>query len=430
MQRRSFLQRTGLALGATAVLPAFVVEKSRPLSFDSWSDIRQHFLLTSDRVHMAQMLLASHPRQVRDAIDKHRKMFDENPVEYWENNWIKMEEAMRQAAANYIKTDPLEIVLTDSTTMGLGILYTGLRLKEGDEILTTTHDHYSTEKALEFAVAKNRASLRRITLYKEASTASVDEMVDTLIKAIRPATRIIAVTWVHSISGMKLPIRRMADAIKNVNNQRSSSNRIYFCVDGVHGFGIENITMEDLGCDFFVASAHKWIFGPRGTGILWGRKDAWDMVIPTIPAFSIAYAMWLGTVPTEKLSFNDLCTPGGFHSFEHRWSLVEAFDFHFKIGKARVEERTHHLNSLLKEGLMEIKHIKLHTPVSPSLSSGINCFDVDGQTPEEVVKKLLAKRIIGSAAPYPVSSVRLTPSIVNNEEEVRTCIDALEKIKS
>jgi selenocysteine lyase/cysteine desulfurase len=206
---------------------------------------------------MSQMLLASHPAPVREAIEKHRKSFDEDPFEYWENNWISADKLVCNAAANYLKADPSEIVLTDSTTMGLAILYSGLKLKPGDEVLTTTHDHYSTEKSLEFATAKNGASIKRISLYKDPSTITADEVTDILIKAITPATRIIAVTFVHSVTGVKLPIRKMADAIKVVNEKRTDANRIYFCVDGVHGFGVENITVESLGCDFFVAGTHK-----------------------------------------------------------------------------------------------------------------------------------------------------------------------------
>ena len=430
MKRRFFLRSTGLALGAGVVLPHLSQGSTVP-SLDSWSNVREQFLLQPGRIHMAQMFLASHPKPVRDAIERYRKLLDENPVEYWEKNFGTMEPSLCEAAAKYIQADPGEIALTDSTTMGLGILYTGFKLKEGDDILTTTHDHYATEKSLEFAVLKNRATIRRITLYKEASTASTDEMVGTLIKAIKPNTRLIAVTWVHSVTGMKLPIRAMADAIKEVNNQRTAANRIYFSVDGVHGFGIENKSMADLGCDFFAASAHKWIFGPRGTGILWARKEAWDMITPTIPSFSdSAYNMWLGNLAPGKLSFSDLHSPGGFHSFEYRWALKEAFEFQLEIGKAKVEDRTHQLSTLLKEGLRGIKHVKLHTPVSPALSAGINCFEVDGMTSEEVIKKLHSKNIIGSAAPYAVSYARLTPSIVNNEAEVRTCVTAVENIKS
>lgn len=440
MDRRKFLHNSGLAMGASLVLPAISCTTSttetapekkstESLSLETWAGVRSQFNLTPDRIHMTQMFLASHPTPVRESIEKHRKNFDDNPFEYWENNWIEAEKIVCQAAANYIHADPSEIVLTDSTTMGLAILYSGLKLKPGDEILTTTHDHYSTEKSLEFATAKNGATLKRISLYTDPSTITADELTDTLLNAITPSTRIISVTWVHSVTGMKLPIRQMADGIKLINEKRNASNHIYFCVDGVHGFGVEDITMEDLGCDFFVAGTHKWIFGPRGTGILWGKKEAWNMVAPIIPAFREApYSMWMGAMPEAGISFSDLCSPGGFLAYEHRWSLNEAFDFHMKIGKARVEERTHQLSSMLKEGINSIKGIRLLTPVDPNLSSGINCFDVEGMKPEDVAKKFLERKIIASTTPYKEVHARLTPCIINTEEEVTTCLKALREI--
>ena len=379
---------------------------------------------------MAQMLLASHPQIVRDEIEMHRKKFDLMPVEYWENHFLQMEPGISAVAGKYINALPEEVALTDSTSMGLGLLYTGFKLKPGDEILTTTHDHYATEKSLEFASSRNGATIKRVTLYKDAATASVSEMVDVIAKAISPATRLVAVTWVHSNTGMKLPVSEIAAVIKKANDQRSKAHRIYFCVDGVHAFGFENATMEQLGCDFFAAGTHKWIFGPRGTGILYGKKDAWDMVTPIIPSFTgLPYGVWLGVVPETNLSFADLITPGGFHSFEHRWALPKAFEFHQQIGKANVEQRTHQLNSMIKDGLKQIKHVKLITPVSPQRSSGIVCFEVAGMQPDDVVKKLFKKKIIASSSPYRVSYVRYTASLVNNEEEVKACIAAIEKIR-
>ena len=434
MDRRSFLSRSSLALGATIALPslpALANESRTPFMPGSWEEIRSQFPLDPAKIHMSQMLFASHPKWVSDAIEKHRKAFDFNAVEYVEENLMKLEKVARQSAATYLQADPEEIVMTDSTTMGLAILYNGLRLKPGDEILTTTHDHYATEKSLEYAVMKNNAVIKRVSLYQNPAQVSVDEVVGTMVKSITPRTRIVAVTWVHSSTGVKLPIRDIADAIKKVNEKRTTVDRIYFCVDGVHAFGIENMTVQSLGCDFLAAGTHKWLFGPRGTGILWGKKDAWDMVTPTIPAFSeMSYGMWLGFVPEGKMNFSDLCTPGGFHSYEHRWALNEAFDFHLRIGKDKIEARTHQLSTMLKEGMKEMKHVKLHTPVSASLSAGINCFEVDGMKPEDVVKKLHGKNIIGNTTPYRKVYARLTPSIVNSEAEVKACLDALAKINS
>lgn len=433
MDRRKFLSRSGIALSASFAIPSLSAlaksSVSQPIP-GTWEDIRSQFKLDPEKIHMSQMFIATHPKWISDAIEKYRAAFDANPFEFTEDNLFKLEVRARQSAANYLNADPLEVAMTDSTSMGLAMLYTGLRLKTGEEILTTTHDHYATEKSLEYAAMKNGAAIKRISLFADSSQATVDEIVGTLKKNIGPKTRIIAVTWVHSNTGMKLPIHEMGEEIKKINEKRTGADRIYFCVDGVHGFGIENFSIADMNCDFFAAGTHKWIFGPRGTGILWGKKDAWDMVIPTIPAFSeLSYNMWLGQVPEGKINFSDLHTPGGFHSFDHRWALNEAFDFHIRFGKDKIESRTRQLSAQLKEGLKAMKHVKLHTPLSPSLSAGINCFEVTGMKPEAVVKRLHERKIIGNNSPYRTSYARLTPSIVNTEEEVNICLDAVAKMK-
>ncbi len=437
MDRRKFLLKSGAVISTGALLSACTTTPAptnaasvAELTFDTWEGIRSQFLFNPDRIHMSQMLFAAHPKMVRDAVQKHRDSFDSNPVEYWESNFMNTENEVRKKASDYMDCTPEEIALTDSTTMGLAMLYSGLKLTPANEILTTTHDHYATEKALEYAVAKTGASIKRVSLYTDPSKASVDEMVSVLKKGITPKTKIVAITFVHSCTGVKTPVKQIAAMIKEQNGKRAETDRIYLCVDGVHGFGIENVSMRELDCDFFAAGTHKWIFGPRGTGVLYGKKDAWNMIAPIIPSFEYnTYGAWLNLFPADQLTYADLCSPGGFHSFEHRWALGDAFQFQLNIGKARVTERSHQLSTRLKEGLAKISHIKITTPASEEVSAGINCFEVDGMKNLDVVKKLLTKRIIASESPYIKSYVRLTPSIVNTEEEVDICLRELERIK-
>ncbi len=428
MNRRNFIAKTGSVFGATALLPTAAISLSKNTNLGEWESVRAEFLLTDERIHMAQFLLSSHPAKVRKAINHYRKKLDENPSEYWHHVWQEKEAEVAVAAADYLGAHADEIALTDSTTMGLSMLYCGLNLRPDDEILTTTHDHYSTEKSLEFAVKRNGASINRVDLYSEASSASVDEILSRLNKAINPQTRIVAVTLVHSSTGVKLPIKKMSEVIRQVNANRKEAKRIYFCVDAVHGFGVENIDITDLGCDFLVAGTHKWLFGPRGTGIMWAKRDAWHMIDPIIPPFSEAYAMWMGVIPEQELSFKDRITPGGFHSFEYRWALKEAFEFHLELGKEKIQNRTYELNKRLKEAMQHMSHVKLHTPMTTELSAGINSFEVNGLSPLEVVHRLEQKNIIGSTTPYKIIYARLTPCILNTEQEVDKCISALESL--
>ena len=143
--RRDFLLRTGWALSAAILADASshacADQQLPPYRFKTWEDLRMQFPLSRQLIHLAAFFLASHPAPVREAIDRHRAGLDADPIGYWHTHEEKQEAKVLQAAATYLSADPMDIALTDSTTMGLGLLYGGLQLRSGQEILTTTHDH-------------------------------------------------------------------------------------------------------------------------------------------------------------------------------------------------------------------------------------------------------------------------------------------------
>ena len=419
--RRTFL-KSAAALGATGFAPGAA---AAPPRFDprSWSSVRAQFALDPRVTNFATFLLAPHPRQVRETIARHARALDRDAKRYLDRqeNLNAADERVRNAAARYLGVNAGELALTDSTTMGLGLLYGGLRLEEDDEIVTTAHDFYSTHESLRLRALRTGAHVRRIRLYANARTASADEIVSSVRRAITPKTRVLAVTWVHSSTGVKLPVRAIADALRGT--------RVLLCVDGVHGFGVEATTPQQLGCDFLVSGCHKWLFGPRGTGVIWGRADAWNAVTPTIPTFDgRAFGPWMeGRAP--DLPRAAAMTPGGFHTFEHRWALAEAFAFRRRIGRDRAAARTHALAQRLKNGLAHVKRVRLVTPQSAALSSGIVCFEVEGRDPFDFVDRLYARaRIVASVTPYASRYVRLGPSILNTPGEVDRVVRAVASV--
>lgn len=420
LPRRSLLEGL-LAIGAVGCAAPEAVKAAgdRPQApADAWQRVRDEIEVSPAWIHMTSFLLASHPRPVREAIEALRRELDENPVDALHEH--EDPAPVREAAAAYMGARAGEIALTDSTTMGLASLYLGLPLGAGDEVLTTVHDHYSTHESLRFAAERTGAAVRKIALYESSSaaTATATEMAGAIERAITPATRVVAITWVHSSTGVKTPVRAVAEVVARANQGRAPGDRVVCCVDGVHGFGVDDVTMADLGCDFFAAGCHKWILGPRGTGVLWGRAELWPMLRPSIPHFGQeGYGAWLRGQPSPPTTAN-MMSPGGFHSFEHRWALPAAFAFHRRIGKARVADRIHALNRQCKDGLKGMRHVTLHTPLDDAISAGLVCFEVAGMTPAAVVGKLRERKIIASTSPYGTSYARVAPSLLNSEADV------------
>lgn len=439
LDRRKFLTNTGLTLAGLAALadsrkgfPASVPEKA---DLSSWSGVREQFGLSPKYVHLATFFLASHPRPVHDAIENYRKALDLNPFEIVEESFFKQPWQVEKSVAEYVGGKPEEIALTSSTTMGLALVYHGIPIKAGQEILTTEHDHYAHHESIRFAAERAGATVKKIPLFTESAKSSEQEIVARLKKAITPKTRAVGVTWVHSSSGLKLPIRSIAAMVAEANKNRADADRVLLVVDGVHGFGVENESAAQMGADFFAAGTHKWIFGPRGTGIVWGKLDMWRTMKPVIPSVSnVAFGAWMFGADVNDPEYQkraaaflgrpvtgmdaEWFSPGGFDAFEHRWAMPAAFEFHKQIGRARVAERIHTLNDQAKEGLAKMPKVKLHTPRGRDLSAGIICFEVEGITPAKVVEKLLAKNVIASTSPYRVTYARLAPSLLNTPEEI------------
>ena len=430
--RRGFLSLFAAAGTGAALAPPvrFSLEAVAAIGPDtSWDQVRALFELRPDRIHMSGLLFASHPAPVRDAIAKHRQELQRDPAGYISHERWRLEGEVLKSAATYLGVKTTEIATTDSTSMGLALLYSGLNLRAGDEVLTTNHDHYAVESALLVCQDRTGCAVKRIDLYKEVATTSADEIVDSVRTGITPATRIIAVTWVHSGTGLKIPIRAIADVVADANRRRGIDRRIYLCVDGVHGLGVENLNLPDLGCDFFAAGTHKWLFGPRGTGILWGRTDAWAITRPTIPTWEpgIFYSL-IGWRERPEVGGGQLMSPGGYHAFDHTWALGSAFELHGSLGKARITARIHELNTQLKDGLRSMKHIRVATPKAPELSSGIVCFDVEGMPADKVVAALAEKGVIATRTPYRRQYARLCPGLLTPGDDVARTLAAVRSL--
>jgi selenocysteine lyase/cysteine desulfurase len=426
------LTRRGL-LGAAAIAgiagvaacegdpPAAPVAAPAALDPGDWASVRAQFALPADVAHLSTYVFAPHPMAVRDAIARHRDGLDRDPIGYLHANEGRLDQAVAVAAARHLGSDADRIAFTDSTTMGLGLLYGGLRLGAGDEILTTEHDFYATHEALRLRAERDGVTVRRTALHADPARATVDEIVGRLTAAVGQRTRVVALTWVHSSTGVRLPVAAIARAL--------AGRDVLLCVDAVHGFGAVDETPDDLGCDFLVSGCHKWLLGPRGTGLVWGSERGWSRFAPTIPPFAAeSFQAWFGFGGTGPPP-GPAATPGGYHSFEHRWALAEAFDLHARVGRDRVAARTRELATRLKEGLAGIPGVTLVTPSSPDLSAGLVCCAVDGVPPAEAVDRLRQHDVVASATPYRTSYLRFGPTIANDEEHVDAAVRAVQALR-
>src|SRR5438477_9306154 len=162
--RRAFL--AGGALGIS-LRPGWLVaaaEKRMPPApkLDDWGSVRAQFRLSKEHANFAGFYIASHPAPVRAAIEAWRLALDEDPFLVVERGMFESEaqnaqRKVREEIAAYLGGKEDEIALTPNTTTGLALVYHGLPLKPGDEVLTTAHDHVSHHESIRLATERSGA---------------------------------------------------------------------------------------------------------------------------------------------------------------------------------------------------------------------------------------------------------------------------------
>ena len=287
-----------------------------------------------------------------------------------------------------------------------------MRLRRGDEIVVSPHDHYVATASAALAARRRGARLRQVRLYPPEAPqhATLKGIVDAYAAALNRRTRAVVVTWVHSSSGLRMPLRAIADVVHR------KSPRALLVVDGAHALGTGPIDIAATGADVFSASGHKWLMGPRGTGVLWARERAWARMAPIIPPFR-------GGLDDEAPG--KAMTPGGYHSFEHRWALADAFKLHADIGSARIADRIESLSSRLRDGLGRLPAVTLHAPNDRALLSGVVTFSVRGLSAPQTAERLARAGVLASSTPYRVELARLGTTWMNTEAEVDAAIEAV-----
>lgn len=399
----------------------------------SWESVRSQFVLEPDWADFTSFMLSSHPCPLRQAIQLIALQIDKCP-EWAELSALvpgSLNRVMRakSALARYLGGDPNEFALAQNTTSGLALVYNGMDLQRGDRVLISDHDHYSHHASASRKCEKSGAEIDYVSLYDDPSLARPDDIIDHLVRALTPQTRVVGLTWVHSGTGVGMPCREASSAIKAWADS-SGVEAPLIVVDGAHGVGVFDIDLPELGADFIISGLHKWLNGPRGTGFIWGSQSSWKRVHSTIPSFELdetIFSTWARRqpMPAGQASY---VSSGGYVAYEYLFAIPTALRFLEQIGRTRITQRVHALNQHLRDGLAETPSTALASPQHDALNSGIVCFDVVGRNAREVTDRLASVKIRAGATPYPRPYARLAATMTNSEEQIEAAIAAVAQI--
>nr|WP_157165774.1 aminotransferase class V-fold PLP-dependent enzyme [Streptomyces typhae] len=386
-----------------------------------WGAVRAQFRLDPDWVHLATFYLASQPRAVREAVAHLARQLDADPMLLpthltlpdGPTGWDRV----RQSLAGYLGGEPEHLALAASTTIGLGLVYNGVITRPGQEFLLSDDDHDVHRGAARLAAEKHGARLRLVpSWFADSAQATADEVVSAIRAQLRPTTRVLGVTWVQSRTGVRMPVARIAEVVAEANRGRKDTDRCLLVVDGVHGLAAVDADAARLGADAVVAGTHKWLLGPRGTGVVWLAPWATEQVRPT-------FASFIASEGTPALS------PGGFLAFEHAFALPVSVAFQQALGRSRVAARITELSTRAKRGLARIPGVTVHTPTAPGMSAGITCFSVRDHRGSDVVTMAAERKVrLSSLYRDSLGYARIGTGIMNSPQDVDAALRVVRDI--
>jgi selenocysteine lyase/cysteine desulfurase len=376
-----------------------------------WEALRKHYLFQDGLIMMNNGTVGPMPEPVFNTLTEGFRVQCTAPCEVY-NTFSERREEVRGKVARFVGADPDEIVLTRNTTEGMNFVANGLELEPGDEILLSNMEHPAglhpwRLKAKRYGVVLTEAPLG-------LPPASVDEFVGTFENALTPRTRVISISHTVFISGLIAPVKELTEM--------AHRHGVLVLADSAHGPGMVNMDLHDMGVDFLAASPYKWLGAPCGTGILYVRREVQDRLWPTIANSGWDSGEGAGRFETLGQRADPLV-----------FALGEAVDFQTKVGKERIHRRIHSLATRLKEGLLEIPGVRLHTSMDDYLACGLTAFSVEGVEPETMVNYLrerynLVIRTIGSEE-RGTRGARVSTHIFVSGEDVARVLEGVRAVK-
>jgi selenocysteine lyase/cysteine desulfurase len=432
LDRRRFLSRLATsaavagaaapALDLLAVFPAPAatpgsVFRPGPAEPDAalFAEARKHFLMPRGVTYCNTGTLGASPREVVDALVNGTRALEVRlaawPYTQPEGEPLTGYEPsleIRTAVGAFVNAKPDEIAITQNATMAMNFLANGLDLAAGDEVVTTDQEHGGCIspwrlKAKRYGIVVNELRL------DDGTKDGVEGVLGLFSAAMTPKTKAVMFSHVVSGLGTRMPARELCTMIRE--------HGALALVDGAQAVGQMQVDVKELGCDAYVASPHKWMMAPKGTGFLYIRRDVQDRFWTTL-----ASSHW---DDHENGAFRFM--QYGTGAVPVHQGLAAALAFIEKIGVPRIERWDTMLTKRLRDGLARIPSARISSPADPRLASAITTFRIEGVKAKALQDALWARHV-RVRAQNDARGVRLSAHIYMSPADVDTVLEVASKL--
>ena len=326
----------------------------------------QELLLPEGYVHLQTGGVGAMPRTVFDAAVEAMRAVELDPAGETYGPGIGRLDKVRAKVAALLNCASEDIVLTGSATAGMFMLAQGLQFRAGERILITDHEHPAGRLGWEWAARRYGVEIDTLAIAPDASDPQ--EIVEQFAAAIRPETRVLSFSHILFTTGVRLPAAELCALAR----QRGC----LAIVDGAQSAGAMPVDVGALGCHAYAASGHKWLMGPKGTGLLYLSPELGDQ-LDALPIMAGRQAN------SDSTGIGNI---SGMHG------LGAAIDYVRTLGLEAIEAHNLALRRELYDALSGIGGIALPSPrEGPTVSANLS-FVLPTSTDHHAVRRNLLLR--------------------------------------
>ena len=304
---------------------------------DHWVEFAPEWLIRPDTTYLNHGSFGPSPEFVRLSRRQWIDRLDCQPMDFYLRKFEAAAWLARTSIAQFVGTRPENLVFAENATAAMNIVARSFTLKPNDEVLSNNHEYGAVHRIWERRCREVGANLKVCKLPDQFE--SKQQIVDCLSQSISPHTRLVIASHVTSATALVMPIEAIANMLK--------ARAIALCVDGPHAPAHIDMNIDEIDCDFYTASCHKWLCAPLGSGFLYVHPARQTQIVPAVTS-------WGRLLPAIPQSWDEEFTWTGTRDPSPYLSIPSAIEFMSeRVGISSFRQRTQYLASVAEEMLCD-----------------------------------------------------------------------------
>ncbi len=374
-----------------------------------WQEIRAGYKLKDDYINLENGYYCFIPQETLEGFIDHVREVNYQGSWHMRTSRVKNIKKSAAALAELAGCTPEELVITRNATESLDLVIAGLDWKKGDEAVMAEQDYGSMLN--QFKLMEKRYGIKNKLVSVPNHPKNDQEIVDLYASVITKKTKLLMVCHMINISGQILPIRKICDM--------AHSKGVQVLVDGAHAFGHFDFNINDLDCDYYGTSLHKWLSVPLGAGFLYVKQgkasNLWPLLAETGSERNddIYRLNHIGTNPVHT----DL-------------AIINAINYQNKLGIKRKEARLRYLENYWASQVRDLPGVVVNTPIEMEKHGGIGNVGIESMVPTDMAKRLLDEYKIWTVGinMESVRGCRISPNVYTTTEELDALVSAIKEM--